>query len=355
MEEEQLIPGASWEALKERFRRNIIPHLAFFNMSAEEEVQLKLGRSTSASLASPHSMGITPLPRSSVAIPPTSIQGVTPLLSRGAGRSVPPSNQPTSIKPLPSSRTVPTRPSNSSNLSEAVRNRNQCILAFTDKLVQRAKELGESDKRIEEIRQIQLKKLILPPEAELQSQPGRLASPSTTSSRSKHPPQSHPPQTHQYSLRESSSLPSYRESSNHNVSPSGQKGSSAQSLAPSPCSPFFTAPSFSSSGGDESSLGPSPASSPSQVDYSKRDSRFKCSICPIWFRDSFNLEKHNRVHNAHHDHAAIICLRAWCTEEFLTKFERKTHMDDCVWSCPEPLCDKTRMCYFWACPAQQKF
>lgn len=217
--------------------------------------------------------------------------------------------------------------------------------------------------------------------------PHLLQSPATNphsySGRSKQPPQV---SLHQYFLRESPILLSYRESSN------GPTDSSAQSLASSSWSPFSTAPSLTAhsafsnpfppslgtslpSGGDGSSLGPSLASSPSPVEfsqreagtslpsggdgsilgpspappYSQRDPRFKCSICPdLWFRDHFNLERHNKLHNEHHDHVPIICKRAWCNEEFLTKSDRKAHFDNCVWSCPEPLCDKSRMCYFWA-------
>ena len=57
--------------------------------------------------------------------------------------------------------------STSTELSEAVRRRNETILVFTDRLVQRARELGESEQRIEEIKRIQMKKLIIPESAPL--------------------------------------------------------------------------------------------------------------------------------------------------------------------------------------------
>lgn len=278
-----------------------------------------------------------------------------------------------------------TRLSNSSELSEVVRNRNQLILVFTERLVERAKELGESEKRIEEIRQIQMKKLILP-EAVLKSPPGRKTTAPTSNSMSRSsrvtagaaPPQ----KSHEYSLRETEDLLSYRESPNSltpkshrstssncpppsptatasHQSPSGPARSSEQSLASrlqmASRAPSST-PGIASSTPFPQSPGtgvPSPASS---APFSQRDPRYKCSICPdLWFRDNFNLEKHNRIHNQHHNHTPIICGRAWCNAEFLTQFDRKVHMDDCVWSCPEPLCDKTTMCYFWALPSKLIF
>lgn len=75
--------------------------------------------------------------------------------------------------------------------------------------------------------------------------------------------------------------------------------------------------------------------------------RYKCYICPdLWFRDNYNLQRHNKIHDRLHTHNPIICGRAWCSEEFSTTAERKAHMDDCVWICPEPLCNKTSLCYF---------
>ena len=106
------------------------------------------------------------------------------------------------------------RLSRSKDLPETVRGRNQTIIVFTERLLQRARELGESKNRIEEIKQIQLRKLILPV-TPLQSQPGQLTPTSILSSsraaRSEHAPQKSI-QPHQYFLREPSSM-SYRESS----------------------------------------------------------------------------------------------------------------------------------------------
>ena len=272
------------------------------------------------------------------------------------------------------------RLSRSVHLSEAVRSRNAVILSFTDKLIRRARELGESDRRIEEIKRIQLKKLILP-EAE---HPARLALPPPTNCRSRQAPQVSLPTSHQsqhYSLRrESSSPPSYREGSNelpslHSSSaqtfaPSSPPHSAASACTPTPpsassatsaCTP--TPPSASSgtsactptppsaSSGD--SFGDNDGSSPTTHTpvsrFSQRDFRFKCTICPdLWFRDRYNLDRHNQVHDALHDHSTITCLRAWCTEEFSTTFERATHMKDCVWTCPEPLCDKYSCAIFGA-------
>ena len=255
-----------------------------------------------------------------------------------------------------------TRLSNSNDLSEVVRSRNQLILDFTEKLIQRARELGESQKRIEEIRQIQLKKLILP-EAALQSQ----STPRNSNSKiSKTAHMKSFQSRHEYFLRETEH-PSYRELQIPTVagSPSGPLGSSEQSKAssqlPPPSTPnvAFSTPSPSAPGtslptgendGSRAAL-PSPALST----FSQRNPRYKCSLCPdLWFRDHFNLERHNQIHNQHHDHTPITCLRAWCSAEFLTKSDRKAHMEDCVWSCPEPLCNKTRMCYFWAFSILQK-
>ena len=60
----------------------------------------------------------------------------------------------------------------------------------------------------------------------------------------------------------------------------------------------------------------------------------------------FSCHLNNRIHDRHHCHIPITCDRAWCEVEFSTTFEKKAHMEDCVWSCKEPGCDKTRSCYF---------
>ena len=152
MEEEQVVPGTSWQALKERFLRNIVPDLEFFDMSAEEEEQLKLGGSTLTSLAPTHAMAITPLPRSSV--PPTSIRGVTPL-SGSAARSVPPSCL---LGPTPSSRFVPTIPSpdihciprgdGDLSLSPMERIRNETVRSLKSGMLELCEAMGDTQDEI---------------------------------------------------------------------------------------------------------------------------------------------------------------------------------------------------------------
>ena len=70
------------------------------------------------------------------------------------------------------------------------------------------------------------------------------------------------------------------------------------------------------------------------------DAQFKCHLCAKSFRDTPNLERHNKLIH-HQRETPLQCPRTWCCQEFYIVAELREHKDNCWLVCPYEGCPKT--------------